>query len=57
MAKIEMRNHALSGDRKAKWWEWLAFAAVLELFVPERNRNVEWWDWVVWAAVISSALL
>ena len=43
---------------KAKWWEWLVFATVLEVFVPPRKgRTMQWWDWVVLAAVVSSAIL
>ena len=43
---------------RGKWWEWLVFAAVLELYVPSRKgRKMQWWDWLVLAAMVSSALL
>ena len=57
MAKVEScepGNKRLRG----KWWEWLVFAAVLEVYVPSRKgRKMQWWDWVVLAAVVSSAFL
>ena len=59
MAQVELRNHVTLKNRglKVKWWNWLVFAAALEVFVPRRRKKVEWWDWLVFAAVVSSAFL
>ena len=57
MTKAELWDPGSTG-LKVKWWEWLVFAAVLEVHVPsKRKRKMEWWDWLVLAAVVSSAFL
>jgi hypothetical protein len=57
MAKVELRG---SGNRRheVKWWDWLVFAAVLEVYLPrKKGQRMQLWDWVILAAVVSSAFL
>jgi hypothetical protein len=58
MAKVELRNPAGSGRLGVKWWDWLVFAAVLEVYLPrKKGQRMQLWDWVILAAVVSSAFL
>ena len=57
MAKVELRD-PVSRRHTVKWWEWLVFAAVLEMYLP-RNKGQKngLWDWVIWGTVVLSAFL
>jgi hypothetical protein len=52
MAKVELRDSG-NGGLRVRWWDWLIFAAVLELYIPSRKRQkMQWWDWLVLAVVM-----
>ena len=57
MAKVELHDPG-SGRHSVKWWEWLVFAAVLEVYLPRnKGQKMGLWDWVVLCTVVSSAFL
>jgi hypothetical protein len=57
MTKVELRESGSKG-RSVKWWEWLVFAAVLEVYLPrKRGQKMQLWDWVIVGTVVSSAFL
>jgi hypothetical protein len=53
--KTSEHDSAPKSGLRVKWWEWLVFATVLELFLPKRRTKVQWWDWLVLVVVIVSA--
>jgi hypothetical protein len=56
MAKVELRNPAGSKRHGVKWWEWLVFAAVLQVYLPRnKGKKMGLWDWVILGTVVSSA--
>lgn len=58
MAKVELRDPEGSRKLRVKWWEWLVFAAVLEVYLPrKKGQKMGLWDWVIWGTVVSSAFL
>lgn len=58
MAKVELRDPAGSRKPTVKWWEWLVFAAVLEVYLPrKKGQKMQLWDWVILGTVVSSAFL
>jgi hypothetical protein len=58
MANVELHEPASRRKPKVKWWEWLVFAAVLEVYLPrKKGQKMQLWDWVIWGTVLSSAFL
>jgi hypothetical protein len=55
LAKTSEHDSAPKSGLRVKWWEWLAFATVLELFLPRRRTKAQWWDLLVLAVVIVGA--
>ncbi len=43
----------------AKWWNWIVWAAVVELlFFPKRKQpGLKWWDWFVLGAALLAPFL
>ena len=57
MTKVELRDSGSRGH-SVKWWEWLVFAAVLEVYLPrKKEQKMQLWDWVILGTVVSSAIL
>lgn len=46
-------------EMHAKWWNWIVWAAVVELlFFPKRKEPaLKWWDWLVLGAALLAPFL